>query len=516
MNTLLPVARRVSVFIPICLLVWSWGPRAQVRTPGSFGVSVARAESSLPGHLCPTSQSPRPTPVPMTRDQLERGRRRAEGSGAGPFRIEFRPGPRLAANPDVLSIFRRAAAQWEAVIADPVRVVIDADFMPLDGGTLGSTRAVAADADYDLVVEALRADSAVEPDDGVVGLLPTLAEARVRFPRRVESSPTVFVNKATLKALGFEVDGELGESDASITINSRVDFDLDPSDGIGRGQLDLETVVAHEIGHVLGFNSVVDDFDAGFRGPSGPSILDLYRFRNDTPDDPESARDFTLAARSLEAGGDAILDDLDQERRLSTGELGGDGRQASHWKDNDLTGVLIGIMDPTLGTADRIPVGPSDVRALDLIGFDSVASGMSAPTPAPAPGPGPGTPPGGPTRDLDGDGVADAQDNCRFVSNAGQEDRGGVQIGRDGDATLPDGIGDACQCGDVNDDGRVDPLDRTEILRALFQLPANVNVDKCDVGGLEGCGIEDARILALAFQGAGPGVSQLCRAASPR
>ena len=55
---------------------------------------------------------------------------------------------------------------------------------------------------------------------------------------------------------------------------------------------------------------------------------------------------------------------------MSTGALTGDGRQASHWKDNDLSGVLIGTMDPTLGFQQVLGLSLLDLRSFDLIGYD--------------------------------------------------------------------------------------------------------------------------------------------------
>jgi hypothetical protein len=68
---------------------------------------------------------------------------------------------------------------------------------------------------------------------------------------------------------------------------------------------------------------------------------------------------------------------------MSTGKLLGDGRQASHWKDDALTGVFIGIMDPTLRSATVQTVSVPDERALELIGWDvTVASPATTLAPA--------------------------------------------------------------------------------------------------------------------------------------
>ena len=64
---------------------------------------------------------------------------------------------------------------------------------------------------------------------------------------------------------------------------------------------------------------------------------------------------------------------------MSTGVNGGDGRQASHWKDDSLTGIHIGLMDPTLSFGSVFGLTYADIRALDLIGWD-----QAAPVPEPA------------------------------------------------------------------------------------------------------------------------------------
>ena len=60
---------------------------------------------------------------------------------------------------------------------------------------------------------------------------------------------------------------------------------------------------------------------------------------------------------------------------MSTGltGAGSDGRQASHWKADELTGALIGLMDPTLANGVSYSATEADFRALDLIGYDIAA-----------------------------------------------------------------------------------------------------------------------------------------------
>ena len=65
--------------------------------------------------------------------------------------------------------------------------------------------------------------------------------------------------------------------------------------------------------------------------------------------------------------------------QFATGEnraLGGDGEQASHWK-NQLN--PIGIMSPTLDRGTRVNISAIDLRALDVIGWDVDDRGVALP-----------------------------------------------------------------------------------------------------------------------------------------
>jgi hypothetical protein len=106
--------------------------------------------------------------------------------------------------------------------------------------------------------------------------------------------------------------------------------------------------------------------------------------------------------------------------------------------------------------------------------------------------------------DADADGKPDGTDNCAYAANPSQADTGGV-----GPGSAPDGVGDACQCGDANGDGRVTSEDAGAISRWLRAPRENplARPALCDVGGPLGCGPDDAAALALAL--AKPGSASL-------
>jgi cysteine-rich repeat protein len=122
---------------------------------------------------------------------------------------------------------------------------------------------------------------------------------------------------------------------------------------------------------------------------------------------------------------------------------------------------------------------------------------------------------GSPAPDGDVDGRCNANDNCPYVANPGQQDSGGITL------LIPDGIGDACQCGDLTGEGVVDEGDVLAYRNHLADptgLPlVGAAAAKCSVVGGDPaeCNLLDVVITRRALLGAGPGIAQVCIAALP-
>jgi hypothetical protein len=114
--------------------------------------------------------------------------------------------------------------------------------------------------------------------------------------------------------------------------------------------------------------------------------------------------------------------------------------------------------------------------------------------------------------DADADGICGSADNCPFAANASQLDGGGL-----GSAT-PDGIGDACQCGDLAPNGIIDAADLAAYRTYLTQDPNTVVASPlCQLSASPGCSIVDEAVLARALGAGGPyppGIAQVCAAAT--
>ncbi len=306
----------------------------------------------------------------------------------GTFNIVIVPGPGLAANAPALAAFNNAAAAWASRISDPITVTINADLTttgpngnPFGSNTIGATQTVTLQGGYDTVRNAMVSDAAAQPaftQNQIVTALPTSAQFSATLPSGRSLSGNLLVTKANAKALGFTgldappASGGFGPSDAIIDFNTNFTFDYDNSNGVSPGEIDFQTSATHEIGHVLGFTSSVDTIDTTTSATTptiSPTTLDLFRFGR-LSGNPATTSDFTTFSRNLVPGVDTITDDTTNEYRMSTGINGGDGEQASHWKDNNFTGSLIGIMDPTLPAATVENLTDADFRAIDLIGYD--------------------------------------------------------------------------------------------------------------------------------------------------
>ncbi len=119
--------------------------------------------------------------------------------------------------------------------------------------------------------------------------------------------------------------------------------------------------------------------------------------------------------------------------------------------------------------------------------------------------------------DCDDDQIPDAEDNCPLVPNSDQTDRGGINTHTE------DGIGDACQCGDVTGNGVVNGQDANAIKRhglGAATNPTFVKSHNCDVTGNGLCNGQDANAVRVAALGRptplfGPENPSSCQNADP-
>jgi hypothetical protein len=307
--------------------------------------------------------------------------------------------------------FLVAAHFWGSMLTNDAVINLGVGFSDLGPGIIaqaGSRRADLGVQNWQNLLNASKSNSAL--DQSLV--LPTLTNGGISFIGNgtapdgnndtgvqvfingtSTSSRTLYANTSLIKAIGGTVSNP-GQNDAELTFSSSFGFDFDPRNGVDAGTFDFIGVAVHEIGHALGFVSGVDFYD--FYGyPNGPgggalgydlnntsifSALDMFRYSGDpngiAPGGGPSL-DLTVGTNSyfsIDGGLTALFGN-----GFSTGAYNGDGRQASHWKEDPPCNIGDGIMDPTFCFGQLGVVTSTDLAAFDAFGWnlsiDALANG---------------------------------------------------------------------------------------------------------------------------------------------
>ena len=304
--------------------------------------------------------------------------------------------------------FEAAAAIWSSILRDPVTIRLDVRFAQLAPNVLGSTGSTTNTINYAGLKTLLALDAksgydahavnSLQPGATVAFLSNEAGNCVTNVPtcqaistnsRTVDNDNTfdnlnIQINTAQVKALGLNpiyAASNTTQRDGSVSFSNQFNWDFDRSDGLDPALIDFVGVAAHEIGHALGFRSGVDTADinanqnrAGLDGIAWGTVWDLFRYGNFNGD---RVLDWTVGGTPCASinGGATCLGNL------STGATFGDLRQASHWKDDALTGTTLGIMDPTR-TGFQGGITFLNPTGLDRIAFDVMGYDVAVPEPA--------------------------------------------------------------------------------------------------------------------------------------
>ncbi len=286
-----------------------------------------------------------------------RGERAAQGGGG--LNITFNTFGVPAVAQDALADI---ALFIESRFGDNTSITMDVMWQPIGGGTLGFTSSGMTTQGYSTVRGLLQGD--MDDSDGIQEFFPPGSTIPVRYndaSATVVNENLVILTMANWRAIGGT--GVLNVAD--ITINSSVNWDYVPSNGVPFSAFDFWGVVIHEVGHAMGFISEQDNPSA-----NNIALLDAFRFR--TLDgccdyNPETLAEFGTTPRLVDfntPNDGHHFDHITHEWDLADG----DPDQASHWRQGEA-----GLMDPS--TANGETSYPefyfeSDLTAFDGIGWD--------------------------------------------------------------------------------------------------------------------------------------------------
>ncbi|MGF1600573.1 MAG: NF038122 family metalloprotease [Thermosynechococcaceae cyanobacterium] len=314
------------------------------------------------------------------------------------FNFSYEPGTSL----EQMIGFEVAGQIWSSYLQDNTEVNIHIEGTnQLPSNVIGGALpAIEAKQKYEDISEALKKDVTSALDTTAAEHLSTQKEFSVVANGDTDLKKTKQLNATTAnsKALGLiegdpsKLDGYILFSDLSQTPVAQWDYNVARDAAAGTNSLDFLSVALHEIGHVLGFVSGVDDpgwlntvlegqqkIEKERRKGKEKSIdnlfkdeamkfahpLDLFRYSNESA--AQGKQDHSIggdAYFSVDGGQTAIAN-------FSSGKatnLGGDGYQASHWQHSNET--PLGILDPALAANQRRNISSIDLAAFDAIGWD--------------------------------------------------------------------------------------------------------------------------------------------------
>ena len=260
----------------------------------------------------------------------------------------------VAANSAFVNGLELAAQLWESNIHDPIVVTIAVDFTSGRPFVAAASTTLVGSSYEDLRGAMVGKASAAERP--YLSHIPLTMSAQTPNGLVTTTGMSFFPPSALRRAL--RIENWTPTTDAQIVFNTDYTFDTNPANGISPGQIDLVTVMCHELGHALGFTSSVDS------NKLLRQALDMLRYATlGGVNDPSTLGQIDTVSREWRPGVEAALDtvgavlDVPTAIRFSTGAFNGDGRQASHWKDDSLLGLsqAIGVMDPTYQTSQLPP-----------------------------------------------------------------------------------------------------------------------------------------------------------------
>jgi len=281
-------------------------------------------------------------------------------------------------NADQRNGFSEAAGIWESRISSNVTINISVGMVSLDSNIIGQAGSRWYSTSYSDFRTSVSQKATSTTDAAFLATLPT-GDSYTRLINQTNDTPgadpyatwtdaqsMIFINGGNAKALGL-LSATNAAVDAQIQFNTAFAFDYNRSNGIAGNQMDFVGAAAHEIGHALGFMSIVDDVDT-----YGGNAVDFLNLPMDFM--RYSASSFALGISDVSAGTEAKFTYINGiSIPMSLGANIGDGQQASHFY---VTGNL-GIMAPTASYGQKLVVSKNDLLVMDAIGWELTALGQS-------------------------------------------------------------------------------------------------------------------------------------------
>lgn len=284
--------------------------------------------------------------------------------------------------------FEMAGQIWSGYLKDDFTANIyieTTDSLPENviGGALPG---IQSGEQYQTYREYLEEDNTSDIDNAAISNLENRTDKYNKFSAMYDGNYIKDMNRlniTTANAKAIDLLSDSNDLDGYIMMNNLQDTSVNWNynflgGNVPDGSLDYLSVALHEVGHVMGFVSGVDNpgwlnivtehknknklikrDEVKFFNP-----LDLFRYSEESA--MVNAVDISIGGNPFFSidNGDSVLGNF------ATGQAttaGGDGYQASHWQRSD---NALGIMDPVLNVGQTRKITDLDLVAFDAIGYD--------------------------------------------------------------------------------------------------------------------------------------------------
>lgn len=268
--------------------------------------------------------------------------------------------------PGAMDAFATVESYLENLFTDPIYVYITVGFDHMGGsGPLGWTSSeYAGYVSWTNTRSGLIAD--MDSDDEIQDWLPTGSWCPVRY--NYDSGTASYENRCYFTIANYRAAiGTVSGDAAHMEFNLDFSWDYDPSDGVSYNKFCFQSVLAHEVGHALGFTSGAEyrsyDIEA----------LDIYRFQRSDGDgdfNPDTLEEFQTTGRLVDKDEDGTRTNDENSDLISVEYRMSDGTpyQCSHFAPS-----VYGIMRPAISQGYTFYPNfykTPDIRMFDAIGWD--------------------------------------------------------------------------------------------------------------------------------------------------
>ena len=296
-----------------------------------------------------------------------------------------------------MAAFEMAGKIWASYLTDNVTINIAVDVQKdFSGNTIGGAISRVNDYSFTDFRKELIQDITSSNDRTALeaNVFKDTDQFEVRFDKgsdfedEKKASKAIQVNSANAKALRLDtvsanaLDGYIVMRDLTGT-NTSWDYNFTRQNTTPKKSVDFISVAIHEIGHVLGFQSSVDrpwvssanlstdEYSQSLDNrANAASPLDLFRYsdKSQIGGNDEKLNDLAIGGNSfLSLGGSSALGSFENGVNV---EMGGNGKQASHWKSG-------GVMDAEIQRGELPVITNLDLIAFDAIGWDIATGGIN-------------------------------------------------------------------------------------------------------------------------------------------